>query len=242
MLVDPDGMQIDPASQNDWNKHKADVTQKYNQVIGSIGQAALGMMLGRGSGGANLQELGISATSLKETLGGMAKLEDPNNAQVHSIDDNNCSVCVTHMDKSGAVVIPTNGGSTDAFVHEVTHGIQFEKNQLAFIKGTSNSINSYSNAVHAYKSQAAYGGFSGLGGINPKVPVVSSFSQINKSFVKGIPNVYNGLAETSISPNMSGPDIVKAFPSMSNWGIKSNETLRSVLSGSAGGSSIKWRR
>jgi hypothetical protein len=175
----------------------------------------------------------------------MAKREDPANSQVYSLDNSNCSTCVTQMNSSGTVVIPTNGGSTETFVHEVTHAIQYENNQMAFYMGSSNSLNSFSNEIEAYKNQAAYGGLKGLNGINPSVPILTNSSQINKAFIQGIQSggrpAYSNLAQTPVSPGLRGSSIVKAYPQMSAWGIKPNETLRSVMSGATGGNAIKWR-
>jgi hypothetical protein len=244
-FVDPDGRQIEPASQNNWNQHKANLTQEYQNNIGQIAQLIVIMMNGNGTEGSDLNYLAQKGSLLKGTLDGMSKMEDHNNSQVYSLDNGKCITCVLRMDDNGTVVIPTNGGSTETFVHEVTHGIQFENNALAFIKGTTSSITSFSNEVDAYKSQAAYAGFGGLNGINPNVPNVSSFSQINNTFISGIQSsgikVYNNLAQTPINPGLKGSDIVKAFPSMSTWKIKPTETLRSVLSGAFGGSAVTWR-
>jgi hypothetical protein len=116
---------------------------------------------------------------------------------------------------------------------------------MAFYMGSSNSLNSFSNEIEAYKNQAAYGGLKGLNGINPSVPILTNSSQINKAFIQGIQSggrpAYSNLAQTPVSPGLRGSSIVKAYPQMSAWGIKPNETLRSVMSGATGGNAIKWR-
>jgi hypothetical protein len=49
-LIDPDGRSVDPASQGDWNQHKANVTQEYQNTVGQMAQAVMGMMSGKGAG------------------------------------------------------------------------------------------------------------------------------------------------------------------------------------------------
>ena len=104
---------------------------------------------------------------------------------------------------------------------------------MAFILGSNDAISSYDNEIEAYKGQVAYAGLNSLKGINPTIPLISSYSQIDKSFIKGIQSggkhVYIKQAETPINSEMAGGDIVKAYPHMSQWGIQPSETLRSVL-------------
>jgi RHS repeat-associated protein len=54
-LIDPDGRSVDPASQGDWNQHKANVTQEYQNTVGQMAQAVMGMMSGKGAGGCRLK-------------------------------------------------------------------------------------------------------------------------------------------------------------------------------------------
>ncbi|TNE31129.1 MAG: hypothetical protein EP346_01785 [Bacteroidetes bacterium] len=227
-LIDPDGMQIDPASQEEWDQHKSNITKRRDKLMAS--EIVLHDVNGKNPS-IEFNENSKEITRLNSVLDGMAQMEDPNNSQMYAIDNSNCSTCLTHMNAQGTVVIPASNGSTTYFVHEVTHGIQFENNKLGLVKGSNASLNSFQNEIDAYQNQAAYGGFSSLDGINPNVPTVSNYSQIDKNFISGIGGggLYASMAETPINPGLRGNQIVQAYPKTSSWNIRSNETLRSVM-------------
>lgn len=240
-LVDPDGKQIDPASQQEWNLHRANIEKRRDELIANSVQV---FDLNGKNPRIVINDYEERIERLNNTLAGMDKMEDPNNSQVYKIDSRSCAQCVTYMNSNGEVVIPTNGGSTGMFTHEVSHGIQFENRELAFLLGSNGSISSFNNEVEAYRNQVAYGGYGEVSGINPGTPVVTQMSQIDMTFVQGIElggnSVYkaNLLAHIPINPNMRGSEINRAFPGWPQ--VANNISLRNYL-GMSTGPKVIWK-
>jgi RHS repeat-associated protein len=224
MLVDPDGNQIDPASQADWDKNKQNIQNKvtaYEYLHTTFGVPAF-------------QE---KANTLKGTLSGMAKMEDTNNPTVYKLGQASAGVGFTYMNSSGEIVMETNG-STEHFVHEVTHGIQFENKEVAYEPGTKNAISSYANEIEAYTAELAYAG--SLGAINPNVGVVTNKSQITRSFINGIVDnsgkpVYGNLSLFPLNPNMNYKEINRAYMHL-KVNLQPGDTFQSIFP------NYKWKK
>ena len=219
MLVDPDGMQIDPASQDEWDGYRESIVNRINLY------KALNMI----SVDPDFSEF---INSLENTLGGMDAMADEDNLTVYKLAEASGGIGGTYMNDNGEVVFETNG-STENFIHEVNHGIQYENNSLGFFPGTKSSVTSIDNEVKAYRAEFAYSRRLAEG-INPNAPKVTSSSQITSGFVRGIVSngkqIYNNtrFAITPINPDMGMRSINQAWPG-NEWEVQPHETLRSIF-------------
>lgn len=122
--------------------------------------------------------------------------------------------------KTGNIVF--NFGSTANFVHETTHGGQFENGELAFDKISGNSqAQDVFDEVAAYSAQFAYDPNS-ISRVTSS-SIANSFDAITPAWVQGIINPRNGeknyapggRANTGITPvniNTNRDGLIKAYP------------------------------
>ena len=195
--IDPTGMEIDSLSKEDWFAQKENVLKTMNNLIGK-------------------RENGSRIESLQKTLSNMKTLE--NSSQVYSLQKTKSDVGQVRFDKStGNVVLEYNG--TANFVHEVTHGAQFESRDVGFDKSTGVAI-AYDlwDEVGAYTAQYNYNPYS----LPHSIGIVTNVSQITPLWVKGIvdsrgKNLYGpggryNTGQQPLNANSGAHSLMKAYP------------------------------
>ncbi|WP_164975840.1 MULTISPECIES: RHS repeat-associated core domain-containing protein, partial [unclassified Chryseobacterium] len=206
-FIDPDGRapeQIEPGSQAEWNRQKQAV-----QV-----QQTLAIAANIVTGGA----LSDKVQSLTSTLNNMNTLEA--STQVYSLSSISSSgIGGTTYDPSTGNIVLTYG--TDAnFVHEMTHGAQFESGDIGFDGTTGNVVaQDIGDEVSAYKSQYFYDPSSVSGLPSTSGTTVNSANDITSGWVEGLDGgtLYNpgGRANTAVAPlnvNSTKTDLINAYP------------------------------
>jgi len=116
-------------------------------------------------------------------------------------------------------------GSTSNFIHETTHGGQFETGDIAFDTKTGMSYGSdVHDEVAAYKAQFAYNP-SSVSGLTSS-STANSFGTITASWVQGViksdgskPYTPGGNSNTGIAPvniNANRAGLIKAYPNQTS--------------------------
>lgn len=231
--IDPDGRQIEPGSQKEWDKQKQSVIGQRDKLQGKIDGL-----------NAKATEKGWSAEKLAGKIGNMQdRVSSLNDAisnlgvleastQMYSLNSGATQNEVSYDVSTGNIVISYSG--TALFTHETTHAGQFETGDIAF-NSTNGAVlgQDVYDEVAGYKAQWAYDPAS-VGGLN-------SSNQITPSWVQGItepggnqPYKPGGTANTGISPvnvNSSRNDLIKAYPHQKSalQGLPANATLKSAI-------------
>jgi RHS repeat-associated protein len=159
-FTDPTGMVIDSLSQADWDKQKNTITAQRDKLVE------------KNKNGKNDARI----ASINGTLNNMTTLEGSD--QVYSLQSVDGNKGQLRFDPAtGNIVIEYY--STDNFVHEVTHGAQFESGNIGFSTQTGMVIgNDLWDEAAAYTAQFNYS-TSSIGG-------VSNASQITPQWVSNI--------------------------------------------------------
>ncbi len=219
-LIDPDGMRIDSASQADWNTQRQSITDRRNDLQGQLN--AMNQALADGVEGleSSISYLTERIGSLNGTLTNLGTLESSD--QLYSLRSGAGELGGTTYDPvTGAIVF--SYGTTSNFVHETTHGGQFESGDLAFDIGTGVSyLQDVNDETASYRAQYAYDP-SSVSGLT-STSVANNFSQITTGWVQGLtlsdgsrPYGPGGTANTGLVPvNMRSTrdDIIRAYPAV----------------------------
>ncbi|WP_345207043.1 RHS repeat-associated core domain-containing protein, partial [Chryseobacterium ginsengisoli] len=206
-FIDPDGRapeQIEPGSQAEWNRQKQAVQA----------QQASAMAVNFLTNGAFSDKV----QSLTTTLNNMNTLEA--STQVYSLSSISSSgIGGTTYDPSTGNIVFAYG--TDAnFVHEMTHGAQFESGDIGF-DGTTGDVvaQDIGDEVSAYKAQYFYDPSSVSGLPSTSGTTVNSANDITTGWVQGLDGgtLYNpgGRTNTAIAPlnvNSTKTDLINAYP------------------------------
>lgn len=221
VFVDLDGRQIEPGSQAEWDKQKNAVIAQRDKLQSKIdglntkatekGWSAL--KLARKIG--NMQE---RVNSLNGTIGNLGALEASD--QVYALKSGAGEEGGTTYDPSTGNIVFSYDGTAN-FVHETTHGGQFESGDIAFDTKTGMPYGGdVFDEVSAYKAQFGYSP-SSVSRLTSS-STAKSFGGITTSWVQGITKsdgskIYapGGSANTGISPvNMSTnrDGLIKAYP------------------------------
>jgi len=206
-FIDPDGRapeQIEPGSQAEWNRQKQAV-----QV-----QQASAMAANFLTGGA----LSDKVQSLTSTLNNMNTLEA--STQMYSLGtiDSSGIGGTTYDPSTGNIVFAY--GSDSNFVHEMTHGAQFESGDIGFDGTTGNLVGQdIEDEVAAYKAQYNYDPSSVSGLPSTSGTTVNSAKDVTSNWVQGLDGgtLYNpgGRANTGVAPiniNSTKTDLINAYP------------------------------
>jgi RHS repeat-associated protein len=232
--IDPDGMQIDPASQSEWDKQKDAVTNQRDRLQGRIDKLTAkaenkGWSAEKLAG--KVGNLSERVSSLNGSLSTLSTLES--SKQVYSLSASSGEVGGTALDPStGNIQISYSG--TSNFVHEATHAGQFESGDIAFDKKSGMTYgHDLGDEISAYKAQFAYDPTSISGLRSTSSP--NSFGGINSSWVQGIststgsqPYTQHGLIPVNMSTTRDA--LIQAYPQAAS-GLKnmpSNYSLKSV--------------
>jgi hypothetical protein len=148
-LIDADGMKVDKASQKEWDNQKKSITDQRDNL--STGVAAL-TELSKATG-ADLSGLinGLEGrvTSLNGTLSNLTNLE--NSSQMYSLNKGTQEVGgITLNTKTSTITF--SFGNTANFIHETTHGGQFESGDIAFTSTGKMVGQDVGDEVSAYKA------------------------------------------------------------------------------------------
>lgn len=193
--IDPTGMSIDSTSQNAWDSQKQAILKDLSKLINNNKDGKKDSRI----------------KSIQGTLRNMRTLEQSD--QVYSLNKVNGKVGELKYDTStGKVIIEYTG--TSNFVHEVTHGVQFENGAVGFDKNTGKAI-----AIDLWDEAAAY---TAQYQFDPSsIPTVTNINQITPLWVSEITdskgNVYgpNGWANTGQYPlnaNSGAYSLMIAYP------------------------------
>jgi uncharacterized protein (DUF2235 family) len=221
MYIDPNGMEIDPASQAEWDKQKQTVTDQRDKLQGKVDKltakaAAKGWSAEKLAG--KIGNLNERVASLNGSIANFGVLE--NSDQVYSLKSGAGEVGgVTYDNATGNIVI--NYSSTANFVHESTHAGQYEAGDMAFNSQTGATYaQDLGDEAAAYKAQFAYSP-SSVSGLT-STSVANSFASITQAWVQGIttstgaqPYAPGGFANTGQGPlniNSTKADFIRAYP------------------------------
>jgi RHS repeat-associated protein len=218
MYIDPNGMKIDSLSPKEWNKQKNNIIKNRDKLQNRINNLTAraekrGWSAEKLAGKiGNKQE---RTNSLNGTLSNLSTLEG--STQVYALKKISGEVGGTYYDKkTGNIVFSFDG--TANFVHETTHGGQFEAGDLAFDSKSGRTVGQdVFDEVAAYQAQYAYSPYS-VSEL-PSTSVVNSFNTITPSWVQGLEGgtlyVPGGDANTGLTPlniNSTKADFIKAYP------------------------------
>lgn len=223
-FTDPTGMEVEEGSQLEWNKQKGYVTKERDKLQSKVDNltakaAAKGWSAEKLAGKIGNKQERIN--SLNGSLANLGALES--STQVYALSKTSDEVGGTTYDPSTGNVV-FSFGSTANFVHETTHGGQFEAGGAAFNSVTGQSFgNDVFDEVAAYQAQFAYSP-SSVSGLTSS-STANSFGTITPAWVQGITlnngstpyasgGKYNvGIAPVSINTNRDG--LITAYPHLS---------------------------
>lgn len=222
-IIDIDGRDIDPASRKEWDKQKKRVTSERDalqkKIDGYTSKAAKNGWSAEKLAG-KIGNLGERVASLNGSLSTLGTLES--SKQVYSLKSGAGEEGGTTYDpKSGKIIF--SYGSTANFIHETSHGGQFESGDLAFSATTGRSIGQdVQDEVAAYSAQYAFNPGSVSGLTSSSTP--TSFAGITPTWVQGItksdgtqPYAPGGVAMTGLVPvniNSNVNTLKQAYPSV----------------------------
>ena len=157
-LVDPNGEDIDPSCQDEWNAQKMAIQDRKKELEGNRNNLiSKTSSWGQRSRERQVNKLNERIKSLDETLSTMGNLEgDHSTTYTLSRTEASSQVSlITEGEKKGMVSIAFS--STTSFVHEVTHVGQYYSNDIGFFLNTG-GIAAYDifDEVQAYKAALAY--------------------------------------------------------------------------------------
>ncbi len=209
-FIDPNGMEIDPASQKEWDKQKKAVTDERGRLqkkVDYLTAKAEKKGWSEKKLANRVGDLKDRVTSLDGTLSNLGTFEK--STQVYSLNKISGQVGDTKLDtKTGNILISFN--STSNFVHESTHAGQFESGDLAFNTTTGLSLaQDLEDEVAAYKAQYSFDP-STTGGMN--------LTTINASWVKTLTDPKTGnllYSDHGIMPvkiNSTVSHLLNAYP------------------------------
>lgn len=234
-LIDADGMKVDSASMPEWNAQKANITaQRDNFSKGISDLTSLSKSTGINLNGI-IQGLQNQVSSLDGTLGDLTALE--NSSQLYSLNPNGGEVGGTAYNTSNNSIVFTYSGTSN-FIHETTHGTQYENHEIAFLANGSLVGQDVGDEVAAYRTQYSYDPAS-VSGLKSS-SVVHSINDITSAWVQGIttltgikPYAPGGSSNTGVSPvniNSGKAALIKAYPNLASTiqSLPSNFTLKSI--------------
>ena len=221
VFVDPDGRSVDPASQNEWNKQKKAVTDQRDKLQKQVDNLNI-----------TAKEKKWSAEKLSGKIGDLNERTAALNGSLTNIGNLEASKQVYELktgagEEGGTTYDPKTGnvvfsfGNTANFVHETTHGGQFETGDFAFDNKTGMPYGQdVFDEVSSYKAQYAYDP-SSVSGLTSSSSL-KSFGDITTGWVQGITKsdgdkLYapRGSANTGIAPvniNTNRAGLIAAYP------------------------------
>lgn len=238
-FIDPDGMRIDSASQSEWNSQREKVTRtrdKLERKADRIRDKADRKSWSQEKLSSKIGNLEQRVASLNGTLANLTNLETSN--QIYSLRSGAGEIGGTTYDAAtGAIVF--SFGSTANFIHETTHGGQFETGGIAFTQIGNSILQDVGDEIAAYQAQFAFDPKS-VSKLNSGYSA-KSFVMITAGWVQGItandgsrPYGVGGSANTGFVPvNMQSTRdaLMRAYPLRASqfFGVPANSTIRQLV-------------
>jgi hypothetical protein len=237
--TDPTGMQIEPGSQDEWNRQRQAVEGRRDQLQGKIDRL-----------NAKAEAKGWSAEKLAGKVGNLTERVGSLNTSLSTMGTLEASTQVYGLNKieagqTGGVTLNTatnvvtiNYGNTANFVHESTHAGQFETGNVAFNSTGATLGQDIHDEVAGYRAQFAYDP-SSVSGLS-STSVANSFGGITPQWVQGIreangnlPYAPGGSANTGLVPiniNSTRDVLMQAYPNAAGalGALPANYTLRQI--------------
>jgi RHS repeat-associated protein len=218
-FIDPDGMQVDPGSQKEWDRQKRNVMSKREQLnkkIDRVFKKAFEKGWSDAKISKKLGDLQDRSASLSGTLVNLANLES--STQVYSLNQTSSEIGGTSYDPTtGNVVFKYK--NTANFVHETTHGGQFENGEIGFDKVQGTGVaDDLVDETSAYKAQFAYDP-SSVSGLSSS-SVANSFAKITPGWVQQLKTTEGsflytptmGIGQSPVNMNTPKAGIIAAYP------------------------------
>ena len=227
--VDPDGREVVESSLRDWEREKATIQSTVDRIQGRMDR-----LIAQGGNESRITNLGERVSSLNRTLGTMGTMEA--SSQKYALASISAGELGGLSYDHGSGVITIGYGSTANFVHEVTHGGQFESGDMGFFHNGTIAGQDVYDEVAAYRAQYAYnpGSVSGI----PSSSTVNSSADITTGWVQGIVHggerIYNPgtSVNTGLYPvnmNSTRADLMRAYPHVNLSGYSNTIPFRNML-------------
>ena len=223
--IDPNGTKIDPGSQEEWGRQKGKVINERDRLqrkLGSLNEQATTKGWSAEKLARKIGDIQDRVNSLNGTIDNLGMLEA--SSQVYALK----AVVgeeggTTYDPQTGNIVFCYNG--TANFVHETTHGGQFESGDIAYNTITGQPFGGdIFDEIAAYKAQYGYSP-SSVSQLTSS-SAIKSLEDITVSWVQGITKsdgskIYapSGSANTGVSPvniNTNRDGLIKAYPHLKN--------------------------
>jgi len=238
-FIDPDGRQIDPANQDEYDRMQRQVERKHDRLDNKLQR-----LQNRGASQARIDKVADRVNQLAQTENNLNALEaSPVMYQLNSLDpatnsQGYLSYNANGNNGNGAVVINYIKGSTSNFVHESTHAGQYETHDVAFANANPGGNNTIGIDLHdevaAYKAQYAFSP-SSVTGLQSNVQV----NNINGITPNWVQNIFDPMTNThpyqaqhiGIVPVNTGTTVntlIQAYPRVNFGGINPDLTLRQL--------------
>lgn len=204
-------MQIEPGSQKEWDRNKQNVISQRDKLQGKINDlnttaSKKGWSSSKLAG--KIGDMQERVNSLNNSVNNLTTLE--NSSQTYSLSKvTNSNIGGVTFDKNSGNINIGFDGTTLNFVHETTHGGQFESGDIAFDinSGLSLAQDLY-DEVDVYKAQYSY---------DPSTTGGKNLSTINAAWVKTIsPPLYDRHGINPVSINSTTQDLLRAYPNDTN--------------------------
>ena len=192
-FIDPTGMVIDSLSLEDWNSQKKDIASLRDELNS------------KNKKGKNNSRI----ASLNSTLDDMKVME--NSETVYSINKVNGTGFLRYDSSTGNMILDYNG--TANFVHEITHGGQFERGEIGYTITGGAIANDIWDEVAAYKAQSAF---------DPQSTGGRNIDQITPKWVRALsdergvkiyaPGGEANIGGHSLNKNSGMYDMLQAYP------------------------------
>ena len=154
-FIDPDGMQIDPASQKEWDRLRGSVTKTRDALqsdVDKINQRAKDKGWDAKTLASKMGDKLDRLNNVNQSLSNMSTLESSD--QMYGLNKMSGTEGITTYDNNNDQVRYVNDSN---FVHEMTHGYQFETGDIGFFEdGGGSAGQDLDDELAAYKAQAAF--------------------------------------------------------------------------------------
>lgn len=169
-------------------------------------------------------------SSLGGSLDNMSVLEQSDN--VYALEDSNGKNGGTYYDSNTGNINLSFDGSTSEFVHEMTHGYQFETGSLVLYKDGTGSADLF-DEVAGYKAQFAYdpGNFNFVKR-NASIfenNSMQDMSEITTNWVRSMPSgLYSNHPNTQITLSTFREALLKTYPKVNfppNYSFMTNQNV-----------------
>ena len=224
-FIDPNGMEIAESSRKEWERNKGIIQRNLGRM-----QQRFDKFIKNSASDSRTADLGARISSINSTLVTMQQLET--SSQVYALRNADGGLGgLSYDNNTGVITIGYSG--TANFVHEITHGGQFETGDIAFSMNGNTLAQDVYDEVSAYKAQYAYDPASVVR--LPSNVSIRTSADITAGWVQGI--VYNGIriynpgtrvntGLYSVNINSTKADLIRAYPGVSFPGISDKQPFK----------------